>query len=209
MQSHTPYPVHLEVQSPTHYQREQLFLRVLICISIGIVQQTMGGLFGVLYILLPTLAAILISQRRGRGFLEHDAGWLGSLLDWVVAFYAYMLFVTDRFPLERAARPAHLHVALTSDPTHSPSLSDALLRLLTSLPHALVLGLLGLVASVVALLSALFILFTLRVPESLRSFQRDFVSWLGRVLAYHASLVDVYPPFHLSPDASPRGALAP
>lgn len=210
MQTHSPYPVHLEVQSPANYQREQLFLRFLICISLGVVQRSVGGLFGVLYILLPTLAAILISQRSGRGYLERDAGWLGEVLDWVVSFYAYMLFVTDRFPLERASRPTHLHMALAHDPEHSPTLSEALLRLLTSLPHAFVLMLLGLVAGAVALISALCVLFSLRVPESLRSFQRDFVGWLGRVLAYHSSLVDVYPPFNLNPDAArPSGALAP
>jgi hypothetical protein len=210
MQTHTAYPVHLEVQSPPSYDRVQLLLRVLICFSIGIVHQSVGGLAGVLYLVLPTLAAILISQRTGRGYLDHDATWLSAVLDWVVAFYAYMLFVTDRFPLERASRPAHLFVTLPSEADHSPSLSDALMRLLTSVPHAILLGLLGLVAVAVSLISAAFILFTLHVPEVLRGFQRDYVGWLGRVLAYHASLVDVYPPFSLNPqDAGPRGALAP
>lgn len=207
MQNTSAYPVQLEVHSPATYDRVQVVVRVLICLSLGIVQQSVGGLFGVLYLVLPTLAAILISQRSGRGYLQQDSGWVTAVLDWVVAFYAYMLFVTDRFPLERPTRPTHLHV--TADPAREPDLSDALLRLVTSLPHAIVLGILGLVAGLCALIITALVALGARVPETMRTFQRDFVSWIGRVLAYHASLVDVYPPFSFNAhDAGPRSALA-
>jgi hypothetical protein len=36
------------------------------------------------------------------------------------------------------------------------------------------------------------------VPRSIESFQTGYLRWAGRLAAYHASLVEEYPPFSLS-----------
>jgi len=192
--SDNAYPVQLTATPPEHYERVQLLLRLLVCAAIGLLHQSLGSIAGALYLLLPTLAAILISQRGGQGFLARDGGWIGGMLEWLVGLYAYMLFVTDRFPLEAETRVVRLRIVNRGTPT----LVDALLRLLTSLPHALVLGLLALVSSVISFILAFSILFTTRAPRGLCKFQSDFVGWLARFFAYHGSLVDTYPPFALS-----------
>ena len=188
------YPVQLDVATPERYERLQLLLRFLICAALGMIHQSLGGVAAALYLLLPTLAAILISQRTAGEFLARDAVWIGNLLEWLVGFYAYMLFVTDRFPLESDTRLVRLRVASCG----SPSLLDALSRLLASIPHALVLALLAIVSGVVSFMMAVCILFNQQVPDALRNFQRDFLGWLARFFAYHASLIDVYPPIAFS-----------
>ena len=187
------YPTRIAVELPERYDRWQVALRLLIACGLGALHQRLGGMFGVLYLVLPGLAAVLITQRTGPGYLERDAGWLSSALEWLLGLYAYMLFVTDRCPLERATRPLHL----TITPRGEPTLSDALLRLLTSVPHAFLLGLLSIVSCCASLVMALTVLTGAHVPGSLRDFQLGLVGWTARALAYHSALVDEYPPFRL------------
>lgn len=190
-QSPNAYPVAFEAWLPSRFDRVQLLLRLLVAIAIGTLHQSLAGLFGVLYLFLPITAAILLSRKQGAQYLADDSDWISSTLEWVLGLYAYLLFVTDRFPLGRRDRTARLYVYGAGHPT----VGSALMRLFTSLPHALVLALLGMVTCVVSLVAAVFVLFTERYPESLHGFQREVVGWLARMLAYHASLVQVYPPF--------------
>jgi hypothetical protein len=187
------YPVTLVTRSPDRYDRVQVLLRILVLALVAALHLTVGAAFGTLYLLLPIAAAVLIARKERPGFFERDARFLNDVIDWVVAFYAYLLFVTDRFPLEARNRG----VSVLVQPGAVPTPARALLRFLTSLPHALVLGIFGIACGLVALVSGFTVLFTERVPESLRAFQRDVLAWMARVLAYHASLVDRYPPFAL------------
>lgn len=201
----TSYPVTLQVTVPERFERIQLLLRLLVCVAIGMFHQSMGGLFGALYLLLPVVVAILISRRGGAAFLDEDAHWLVASLEWVIGLYAYLLFVTDRFPLEARNR----HVRLLVRPTGTPSLGQALARLLLSIPHALVLALLGLVSGLVSLIAALMILFTERYPAPLHALQSNYLAWMARLFVYHASLVDAYPPFSFTEHGStPRTGLS-
>ncbi len=192
------YPVLVEMQPPARFERVQLLLRGLICVAAGTLQHSSPGLFGTLYFVLPVAAAVLISRRTEARFPAHDSGWLVECLSWVVAFYAYMLLVTDRFPLSRSERVVQLRVTVSGE----PSAGQALARLLLSIPHALMLALLSIVSAVFWLVAALSILFTERCPTGLCTFQRHYLSWIARVLVYHASLVQPYPPFSLADDNS-------
>jgi hypothetical protein len=185
------YPVTLELQLEERFERMQLLLRLLVCMAIGVLHQSMGGIFGALYLLLPVVVAILISRKGGAGFLDEDSHWLVLSLEWVIGLYAYLLFVTDRFPLPSQPR----HARLIVQPTGTPSVGHALARLLLSIPHAFVLAILGLVSGIVWLLAAVMILFTERYPSGLHAFQRKYVAWMARFFVYHASLVEAYPPF--------------
>jgi uncharacterized protein DUF4389 len=68
-------------------------------------------------------------------------------------------------------------------------------RLVKSLPSALVFLILNFVAYIVWMVSALMILVTETYPAGLFDFQCGVLRWMARLLAYHASLFDKYPPF--------------
>jgi hypothetical protein len=184
------YPVKIVVRQPERFERVQVLVRVLVCAAFGLIHQSGFGLFGISYFLLPVAAAVLIQSRSPDGFLTRDTPWLILLLEWLVGFYAYMFFVTDSFPLDAPSRAVRLRVSVGG----TPSVGSALLRLLSSLPHLIVLVFIGLVAGLVNLLAAVSILFTEHYSEGLQSFQERVVAWVARVLAYHASLVAEYPP---------------
>jgi hypothetical protein len=185
------YPVRIEVQPPATFKRVQLLVRLLVLVAIGMIHESGPGLFGLVYFLLPVVAAVLITQRGGAGYLERDAPWLCSVLEWVVGFYAYMLFVTDTFPLDKRDRVLQLRVAVDGH----PSVGSALARLLASLPQLIVLFFVGIISGIVAVIAAIGILLFETYPEALRSFQQEVVGWLARLFAYHGSLVQKYPPF--------------
>jgi len=197
-----PHAVRLEVQTPVSYERAQLLVRLLVSCCFFVIHASLGGLFGALYLLLPVSAAILISQHTSRGYVETDGPKIVSILEWVVGLYAYMLFVTDRFPLGRSERA----LKLVASPSGSPTLANALTRLVTSLPHALLLCLFAVLAALAALWMALSVLVTENVPGALRQFQLGLLGWLARVFVYHGVLADAYPSFSLDgalPPASP------
>ena len=205
MKPETPFepgPVRIDVDAPARFERMQLLLRALILIAFGIVHQSGPGLFGLSYVLLPVIAAVLISRRSGAGYLERDAPWLTSIVEWIAGFYAYMLFVTDSFPLESGARAVRLKATAGGRPT----VASALCRLLLSLPHFVLLALLGFVGAVLAFVTALLILIGARVPSSIRAFQQELVGWIGRVLVYHASLVETFPPMTFEPKGTSSAA---
>lgn len=183
------YSVQIEVAPNLQFKRVQLLLRVLVVAALGMLHRSDVGLFGLLYFFLPVIAAILVAQRGGARYLESDAPWLLLLLEWVLGFYAYMLFVTDVFPLGREERAVRLRVT----PAGTPTVGSALLRLLASLPFLLMLALIGIGSFVISLIAALNILLFEAYPEAMRSFQQDVVGWMARLFAYHASLVDEYP----------------
>jgi hypothetical protein len=192
----TQYPVTLESRFSPRFERVQVFYRILWLAAVGILHQTVGGLFVALYLILPVAAAVSISRNRGTGFDEHDRDSLVAVIDWAVSFYAYLLFVSDRFPSPSGDNATRLVVR----PSGAPHVGSAIGRLVKTLPHAVVLCVLGFAAGLVACALAILVLATEKCPEGLRAFQRDVVAWVGRVLAYHASLVEAYPPFALGAD---------
>jgi hypothetical protein len=191
MDNHRPYPVTLFVEQPERFERPQLLVRVIIAAALGVVHQSLFGLFAALYVLLPAVAAVMISQHGGRGLTEDRTNWMAKILDWLLAFYAYMLFVTDDFPLDSSTRKVRLQLESTAQPTSG----DAISRLLTSLPHALVLFVLGVLSAVVSMFIGTCVLFARRAPRGLRNYQQAVLGRLARFFAYHASLVEAYPPF--------------
>ena len=196
--AHVSYPVRVVVALPARFARVQLALRLLVLAAFGVVHQSAGGLLGVLYLLLPLAAAVLVTQRGGRAYLERDAPFLVGVLEWVLGLYAYLLFVTDVFPLAPRDRPLRLRV----EPQGTPTVGTALLRLVTTLPHAVALLFIGIAAMVITCIAAVAVLFTERYPDALRGFQRDVIAWVARVFAYHACIVEGYPPFAFDSQAA-------
>lgn len=182
--------VHLEVRSPPRYDRIQLLLRIAIASALGWLGVTAGWLACLLYIALPVVAAIAISANGPERFQRELAPGLWRVLRWLVQLTAYMMLLVDRFP---GGDDDSVHVDVRC--TGTPTLGAALARLVTTLPSALVLGLLNAVSGLLWVIGALLILLGGPMPSWLIGFQRGVLRWTVRMLAYHASLVEEYPPF--------------
>jgi hypothetical protein len=183
----------LDVTRPEKFERSQIFLRIIIVIIISIVSSAVGWIFGLVYLVLPVLAAIFVSNRGRERFIEEEGPRLTGWLRWLVAFYAYLIILTDRFPTERPGEIVRFEVRTGG----SPTVGSALLRLIYSIPSAFVFLLLGIVSVIVWLIAAVMVLIRESYPEGLYNFQRGVLRWEARLLGYHASLVDEYPPFAL------------
>jgi hypothetical protein len=198
------HAVHVDVESPREYERSQLLVRLLLAAVVGAIGVTGGWLAGVLFGALPLIAAIGLSTRSAGHFFSEVAPGISNVLRWLMQLSAYMLLLVDRFPMSNTD-PARIEIRYAGTPT----VRSSLLRLLTSIPSALVLIVLWCVSSMMWLVSAITILVDRSVPELVIAFQRGVLRWQTHLLAYHASLVDEYPPFSFdgaSHDHSPGTA---
>jgi hypothetical protein len=183
------YPVAFEVERPRVFQRAHVFLRVALLIVIGWV----GHPFGLLWLGVPVVAAILVAQKGGQRYLDEDGPMLTRILGWIVALLAYLALVTDGLP-SRDEQAVWFEVERSG----SPTLGSALLRILYAIPSLIVLALLIVVGAIVWLLAVVLVLVNERYPDSARRFLCGIVRWEANVLAYLASLTDRYPPFSLA-----------
>jgi hypothetical protein len=71
------------------------------------------------------------------------------------------------------------------------------MRLIYSIPSAIVLTILAIVAAVIWVIAVISILIQENYAEGLYNFQLGIMRWNARLLGYHASLVEQYPPFAL------------
>lgn len=180
----TAYPVTFDVTRPAKYERPQILIRIVVYFVFGFVVSA-------LYLGLPVLAAIWASQKGSDRFLAEDGPKIKSWLRWSVAGLAYVYMLTDKFPSGEEPEGVQFDVQVNGKPT----VGSALLRLITSIPSWLVVGILGYVASVVWIIAAIQVLIQENYSEGLFNFQRGVVRWQARLLGYHSSLVDEYPPF--------------
>ena len=197
----TSYPVTFDVDRPEKLERPHVFLRILIAVILSILGGALGWIFGLVYLVLPVVAAIFISQRGSEGYLREDGPRVTGWLRWLVAFYAYLGILSDRFPSEKPEEIVRFEV----QPGGTPTVGSALLRLIYSIPSALVLSILGIASAVIWVIAAVMVLVQESYPEGLYNFQRGILRWEARLLGYHASLVEQYPPFALDtePEAAP------
>jgi len=192
-ESDADFPVQLFVELPQRYERSQLLLRILVMILLSALHQPFGGISCGLYFVLPVVAAVLISQRGGSQFIATDSGWMRAALEWIMGLFAYLMLVTDRVPLDAPKRSVHLKIR----PSGTPTVGTALVRFFTSLPHVLVLSVLGMLSVLIWVVAALSVLLTESYPPTLQRFQRNLLAWAARFFVYHCSLIEDYPPFSL------------
>ena len=197
----TDYPVTFDIARPEKFERPHVFLRILVVAILSILAGAIGWILGLVYLVFPVLAAIFVSQKGAEKYLEEDGPRMTRWLRWVLALYAYLGILTDRFPTEKPEEIVRFEVRTGGTPT----VGSALLRLIYSIPSAFVLGILGIVSGVILLIAAVMVLIQETYPEGLYNFQRGVLRWEARLLGYHASLVDEYPPFALDtgPEAAP------
>ncbi len=182
-------PVVFDVGYPQRFARVQVALRIVIVVLVAMIGIPFGW---ILYLGFPVLAAVLISQKDGARYLGEDGPRVTRWLQWVMAVIAYMWMLTDRLPVSGEET-----VRFEVERSGAPTVGSALLRIVKAIPSAFVLVLLMFVSGIVWLIAAVWILIEETYPESLFGFQRGVVRWQARLLAYLASLVEPYPPFHL------------
>ena len=189
---HRSYPLTFEVASPlAPFERAHVALRIIVLFFLGLLGLSVCALAGIVYVALPIAAAVLApppgtTQRRET---VRMVGWIR----WIMDASAYFALVTDELPTEAGHDPVRLEVV----PTGVPTVGSALLRLVKSIPAAIVLGLLTAIGTVVWLIAAVSILVCRRYAAGLRTYLIGVLRYQARLLAYHASLVTEYPPFEL------------
>lgn len=195
------YPVAFDVQRPEKFERTQVALRILIFIVLSILSIA-GAVFSLLYLAVPIYAAVLISQKGPEAYLSERGGPMLNILRWYLAIYAYLALLTDRFPTEKPEEAIRFDIT----PGGSPTVGSALLRLIMSIPSAFVLAILGILGFIVWIIAAISVLIQENYSEGLWNFQLALNRWQARLLGYHASLVDPYPPFAI--DTGPEEVTA-
>lgn len=194
------YPATFNVTSPEEFDKAQVILRVVIVVVLSIFQ--VGNIiFGGAYLLLPVLAAVLIAQKGATQYLEDSEEGPTKWLRYLMGFFSYMALATDKIPTGDPKAIVDLNV----QPSGSPSIGSALLRIILAIPHAIVLGLLGIILAICWIVAAISILIKGTYPEWAASFIHGYLRWQARLLVYLASLVDEYPPFSFSEGAPSVG----
>ncbi len=201
------YPASFDVQIPKEFDKAQVVLRVLIVAVLGVLQvgnvvlpvgNMVFGLgnfvVGGVYIILPIVAAVVISQKGPEKYLEEAQAGPIKWLRYIMMFYAYMSLATDKL---QTHDPEDV-VSFAVRPGGSPSVGQALLRIILAIPHAIALALIGIAFFVVWVIAAISILANGTYPDWAADFIRGYLRWNARLLAYLASLVDEYPPFSFS-----------
>jgi hypothetical protein len=183
------YPVTFDLARPEKMGRAHLFLRILLLVLVSWIVGSPTE-FGLVYLGLPIVAAILVAQKGGDRYLAEDGPRVASILTFLVGFLAYTALLTDELPGSH-----RVVIRLEIVPSGSPTVGSTLWRIVQAIPSALVLGLIGLVGWIVWIIAAVFILVRERYPQGLWNFQRGVVRWEARLLGYLASLVAAYPPF--------------
>lgn len=186
--------VRVEVERPRTFQRAHVFLRIALLVVIG----WLGHPWGLLWLGLPVVASILVSQKGGQRYLDENGPTLTRALNWLLDLVAYLALLTDELP-GQGEHPVHFQVERSG----SPTVGSALLRILYAIPSLIVLAILGLVGAVVWVVALVVVLVSERNPEGLWRFLLALVRWEAWLLAYLASLVDEYPPFTLETDHYP------
>ena len=187
------YPVTFDVQPPQEFDKAQVALRVLILLALQVLQ--IGSIvFGGAYLILPVVAAVMISQKGAERYLAEAEGGPTRWLRYLLAFYSYMALATDRLSTDKPEEIVQLNV----QPGGQPTVGQALLRIILAIPHAIILGLVGIAFVVVWVIAGVSILLNGTSPDWALDFIRGYLRWNARLLGYMASLVDEYPPFSFS-----------
>lgn len=196
-----PYPVHYHVERPEHFTRIQLLIRFVAFIALGMLGLSFGSVFLFAFIALPVFAASRLASRGDSdSYVKEDGPKVVRVIHWFAALSAWCGLVAERLP---GGKPGELvELRIDDDAAGEPHTSSAIGRVITGIPSALVLCVLGFIGSFVWLWAALSILVKNRVGPGAFNYLVGLQRWCIRLLAYQASLVDEYPPFSFS-DSTP------
>lgn len=199
------YPVMFDVDYPERLGRLSSFFRIILYIPVAIFLALLGGqafsysdfgdatttsLAGGGGIILAIWAAVIVRQYVPHWLFDFQV----ALMRFQARAYGYLALLTDRFPAFEGEYPISFDV---SYPDKLNRWKVAIWKIITSIPHFIILIFLYLAAFVVVVIAWFAILFTGRYPRGLHTFVAGVFRWSLRVQAYIFSLTDDYPPFSL------------
>ncbi|MGH7635511.1 MAG: DUF4389 domain-containing protein [Gemmatimonadaceae bacterium] len=205
----SPYGVSFDIDQQPKYDKTQVVIRIVLLIVLSIIGGAIGWVFGLAYLIVPVAAAIMISQNGAATYFAESDTKMKKWLRWGIGAYAYLGMLTDKMPSGDSSDSA---VRFEVTPTGEPTASNVLVRIILAIPHAVVLGVLGIIAGLLVLIAAIMVLINESYPEGIFSFLRGYARWNARLYAYLAGFVQEYPPFALdtgSETASPPPAPQP
>jgi Domain of unknown function (DUF4389) len=197
-----PYPVTFEVVGAPPGPpagRPHVLVRVALLIVIGWVVHPIG----LLWLGIPVVTAILLSQKGGRRYLDEDGPRVTRVLQWILGLVAYIALVTDELP----GSDRH-PVRVVVERSGSPTVGSVLLRIVYAIPNLIVFAIFAFVGAIVWVIAVIFVLLNEKYPENLWRFLRGLVRWEACLFAYLASLVEPYPPFTLETSTPSRATPA-
>jgi hypothetical protein len=181
-------PVTLHVDRNQPPARIHVLIRLLLLVAMGALG--LSSIYWLLYLALPAVAAALISQKGADRYLDESLPAALPFLRSVAGFYSYLWLLTDEFPTTIGSLSAHFEVV----PRGAPTVTSALLRLITSLPALLILAVMSMVAAFLWVVGALSILIARKLPAFVSDFIAMTLRLQFRLAAYHLSFVECYPP---------------
>jgi hypothetical protein len=187
------YAATFEVPTPTQLDKAQVVLRIVIVLVLAFIGIS-GVVFGGAYLLLPVIAAVMIAQKGSEKYIAEAENGPTRWLRLLIMFYSYMALATDKLSIDDPEQVVRVEVQANGKPT----VGSALLRIILAIPHAIVLGIIGIAFAIVWIIAAISILINGNYPEWAFGFIRGYLRWNTRLYAYLASLVDEYPPFSFS-----------
>ena len=199
------YPVTFVVEYPEQLGRLSTAFRIVLFIPLAIFLALVGGqafnysdfgdataisLGGGGGIILAIWAAVIVRQYVPHWLFDFQV----ALMRFQARAYGYLALLTDRFPVFEGEYPIDFEVRY---PDRLNRWKVAIWKIITSIPHIIILIFLYLAAFVVVVIAWFAILFTGRYPQGLHTFVAGVFHWSLRVQAYIFSLTDEYPPFSL------------
>ena len=118
-----------------------------------------------------------------------------ALMRFQVRAVGYAFLLTDRFPTFEGEYPINFNVVY---PERLNRWKVLVWKLITAIPHFIVLFFLTILAALAVVLAWFVILFMGAYPKDLHDFVAGVLRWQYRVQAYFFSLTDEYPPFSLN-----------
>ena len=183
------YPVAFDVAYPESPNRWLILVRWLLALPHFLVLSLLGILASVVWVV--SFFTILIA----RSYPDSLYRFMVGVSRWSVNVTAYVLFL-DRYPPFSMEEGAYEGVTFSVErPDFNRWL--VLVKWLLVIPHAIVLGLLIVVAKVAVVPLVLGVLVLGQYPRPLFDFLVGVGRWNARVSAYMTFLVDRYPPFSL------------
>ncbi len=199
------YPVRFEAEYPEQLGRLSSAFRIFLFIPVAIFLALVGGQafsYGDIGegtsttlgagggIVLAIWATVIVRQYVPHWLFDFQV----ALMRFQVRAYGYLALLTDRFPAFEGEYPINFDV---SYPDKLNRWTVAIWKIITSIPHFIILIFLYFAVFVVVVIAWFAILFTGRFPKGLHTFVAGVFRWSLRVQAYIFSLTDEYPPFSL------------
>lgn len=212
------YPVRVHMDYPERLSRLATFFRILLIIPVAVFLALIGGgTFNFDWlngqdaqgagagagavggsIIAAVWATILIKGRIPHWLFDFQAG----VNRFTTRAYAYFALLTDQYPAFEGDWVLSYEIDY---PERLSRWKILFWKLITSIPHFIVLFFLAIASFFVVIIGWFAILFTGSFPRGLHGFVVGVIRWGARVSAYFQSLTDEFPPYSLEEDAG-RGS---